>query len=444
MIKKFIDFIQNDLWKLETDDLPKSKSFWIQQLRIFVLASRGFNEDNILLRASGLTFYTLISIVPIVAMAFGIAKGFGFEAILNEQITSYFENQPQVSEMLIGFSKSFLNNAKGGVIAGVGILVLFWSVMKVLTNIELSFNAIWGIKKQRNWVRKFTEYISIMIVAPIFIILSGGLTAYISSTSAALEDSFLYQIGPFFTILLEIIPFIIIGLLFAFIYVALPNTKVQFKSALIAGAIAGTSFQLLEWVYFTFQIGAVKYNAIYGSFAAFPLFLVWLQSSWLIVLFGCELAFANQNVQQYIYENEVNTISIKHNKKVTFLILILINKNFNIGEKPLTANEIAGYLKLPVRLVQNVIQNLLKSNFIMETYTNELKTIGYSPAKDLSELKISDFIIQFEEQGSEEVPIKNCAEWNWVDKTVDEFLENNHQSSKDKKMSDIIHQIKSI
>jgi membrane protein len=444
MIKKLLEFIQNDLWKVETDGLPKSKSFWIKQLRIFVLAARGFNEDNILLRASGLTFYTLISIVPVIAMAFGIAKGFGFEAILNEQITTYFEAQPQVSEMLIKFSTSFLNNTKGGVIAGVGILVLFWSVMKVLTNIELSFNAIWGIKKERSLIRKFTEYISIMLVAPIFIILSGGLTAYISSTSTSIEGSYLNQIGILLTIILEILPFIIIALLFAFVYIALPNTKVQFKSALIAGAIAGTSFQLLEWVYFTFQIGAVKYNAIYGSFAAFPLFLVWLQSSWLIVLFGCELAFANQNVQQYIYENEVNTISIKHNKKVTFLILILINKNFITGEKPLSANDIARYLKLPVRLVQNVIQNLLKSNFIMETYTNELKTIGYSPAKDLSELKISDFIIQFEEQGSEEVPIKNCEEWNWVNNTVDEFLENNHQSTMDKKMSDIIQQIQSI
>jgi membrane protein len=441
MIKKLIDFIKNDLWKVETDGLPKSKLFWIQQLRIFVLAGRGFNEDNILLRASGLTFYTLISIVPVIAMAFGIAKGFGFEAMLNEQIKSYFDAQPQVSEMLIKFSSSFLSNTKGGLIAGAGILVLIWTVMKVLTNIELSFNAIWGIKKERTLIRKFTEYISIMIVAPIFIILSGGLTAFISSTSTTIEGSYLHQLGIFFTLLLEIIPFIIISLLFTFIYIALPNTKVQFKSALIAGVIAGTSFQTLEWVYFSFQIFAVKYNAIYGSFAAFPLFLVWLQSSWLIVLFGCELAFANQNVQQYIYENEVNTISIKHNKKITLLILVLINLKFTNGEKALTANEIANNLKLPIRLVQKIIMNLIDLNLIIETHTNEHKTVGFCPAKDLSNLQTSDLIVMLEESGSEDVPVKDCSEWEWASKTVEDFLENNHSSNKNLTFKEILTQI---
>ena len=440
MIKRITKFISIDLWRLDVDDLSKSKFFLIQQLRVFVLAYRGFNEDNVLLRASALTFYSLISIVPVIAMAFGIAKGFGFDEALDAQINSYFINQKQVSEMLIGFSHSFLENAKGGVIAGVGIMVLFWSVMKVLTNVELSFNAIWGITKARNWVRKFTEYLSIMLVAPIFMILSGGITAYISSVSSNVLafGNLEHYLGPFVHFFIGLIPYFLIWLLFSFLYVAIPNTKVTFKNALIGGVIAGTAFQVLEWAYFTFQIGAVQYNAVYGSFAAFPLFLVWLQLSWMIVLFGCEIAYASQNLKQYIYENEVNTISIKHKKKISLLMVLIINKNFNAGKSPFTSNDISVTLKLPLRLVQNIINELMEMGLLIEAYTDQLKLIGYTPAKELNSLTFADLISLMEEKGSNDIPIKNSNEWNLANSTIDEFLNNNQANPLNKKLDELI------
>jgi membrane protein len=438
MIKKITHFITNDLWKADVDEMSKSRFFLVQQLRIFVLAIRGFNEDNILLRASALTFYTLISIVPVIALSFAISKGFGFEEMLNEQIHSYFDSQKGVSEVLIGFSHSFLENTKGGVVAGIGVVMLLWSVIKVLSNVELSFNAIWGITKPRSIIRKFTEYLAIMLIAPVFIILSGGITVYISSATSHVlsNDSIFYHLGSVFQILIELIPYILDWLLFTFLYLAMPNTKVEFKHAFFAGIIAGTAFQILEWTYITFQIGVVQYSAIYGSFAALPMFLVWLQSSWLIVLFGCEIAFASQNVKQYIYENEVNNISQLHKKKITLYILLVINKNFNEGKPAFTVNSLCAKLKLPVRLVQNIINELLEIGLVMEANTDKHKLVGYTPARELNNLFASELIALLENKGSNEVPVQNNEEWNWASSVIDEFNSSNDNSSLNKQLQE--------
>jgi len=430
MIKKLAHFITHELWKVEADESSKSRNFLIHQLRIFVLAARGFNEDNLMMRASGLTFYTMVSIVPVIALAFAIATGFGFEEVLNEQIHSYFDSQPGVSEILIGFSHSFLENTKGGVVAGIGVLLLLWSVLKVLSNVELSFNAIWGITKPRTLIRKFTEYLSIMLIAPVFMILSGGITAYLSSVFAHLD--WLVEL------LFSFLPYVLTWLLFTFLYVAIPNTKVKFKHALFAGIIAGTAFQILEWVYITFQIGMVQYNAVYGSFAALPMFLVWLQSSWIIVLFGCEIAFASQNVQQYIYENEVNNISMHHKKKITLLLLLVINKNFNEGKPAYTVNALCESLKLPIRLVQNIINELMEIGLLMEAYTDKHKLIGYTPARALNAIKASEIIELLEKKGSDEVPIKNIKDWEWASALVNDFLLNNEVSDYNKSLGEAL------
>jgi len=151
VLPRFVNFITGDIWRIRLEDLPRKKSFLIKQLRIFLLSARGFDEDKCQLRASALTFYSLISIVPVAAMAFGIAKGFGFEKLLEKQLMNQFSGQEEVLTTVISFANSLLANTKGGLLAGVGIMVLFWAVIKVLGNIEYSFNDIWGIKKEELW-----------------------------------------------------------------------------------------------------------------------------------------------------------------------------------------------------------------------------------------------------------------------------------------------------
>jgi membrane protein len=411
MIKKIKHFFTKELWSSANENYSKKQRFLLQQLRVITLAFRGFKEDEVLLRSSALTFYTLISIVPIIAMAFGIAKGFGFEDKLYDLIQSSFAQQPEVSETLLEFSHSSLENTKGGLIAGFGLVMLFWSVMKVLGNIELSFNAVWGIKTPRTIIKKFTEYIAIMLIAPIFVALSSGITIYVSvaANSVLTQFEIFNLFGPAVRILIKAIPYVIIWFLFAFIYMAIPNTKVKFKNALIAGIIAGSLFNLVEWAYFTFQIGAVQSNAVYGSFAALPLFLVWVQTSWIVVLFGCEIAFSGQNVHSFVYEKEVTNISRSHKRKTSMLILLHMNREFDKGEKALSVNDLCERSKLPIRLVRDIINNLFEAKLISEIISKDEST-SYLPARDLNQLKYSELISIMDEAGSSEVPVGNESE----------------------------------
>ncbi|HQQ61563.1 MAG TPA: YihY/virulence factor BrkB family protein, partial [Kiritimatiellia bacterium] len=301
---QLVNFFKNDIWRIRSSRLPRGKSFFLNLLRVVILSIRGFDEDKCQLRASALTFYSLISIVPVLAMAFGIAKGFGFEKVLEAQLREKLSGHEEILNNVIAFSHSLLQNTQGGLIAGVGLVMLFWAVLKVLGHIEYSFNDIWGVKQQRSLSRKFADYLSLMLVCPVMLILSGGVTVFITTQVELILEKFaiLGGFSPIVFFILEGLPYTMMWGLFTFLYLFMPNTKVRFASAFIAGILAGTIFQAVQWGYITFQVGVVKYNAIYGSFAALPLFLVWLQASWLIVLYGAEFAFAYQNVDTYEYE----------------------------------------------------------------------------------------------------------------------------------------------
>ena len=320
LIKKILHYITEDIWKSPTQKRHKVKSFFIKQLRVIVLAVKGFNEDKCTLQASAMTYFSALSIVPVIALIFAIARGFGFDQVLEKRLIESFQEQEEVLNWVMQFAHSMLESTKGGMIAGIGIVFLLWSVMKLLGNIENSFNDIWGIKKSRVFIRKFTDYISIFIFAPIFIILSSSATVFISTfiKKPSVELAIVDYATPFLELMVKFTPYMLIILLLTFVYTIMPNTKVKFKSALYAGVVAGITFQLLQWGYVNFQVGVSKYNAIYGSFAALPLFLVWLQLSWTIVMFGGELSFAAQNVGKY--EREIGTDDISYSQRLTFLL----------------------------------------------------------------------------------------------------------------------------
>ncbi|MCG2710869.1 MAG: YihY/virulence factor BrkB family protein, partial [Candidatus Omnitrophica bacterium] len=221
MLLKLINFIKTDIWRIRLRDIPKKKYMVIKPLRVILLALRGFDEDKCQLRASALTYYSLLSIVPVFAMAFGIAKGFGFEKLLQAQIMEKLPGQEQILKQVIDFAYTLLDNTKGGVVAGVGIAVLFWTVIKVLGNIEKSFNDIWGIKEARKISRKLTDYLSVLLICPVLIIVSSGLTVFITTQVTFISEkiALLGFISPLIFFLLKFLPYAIIWVLFTFIYV---------------------------------------------------------------------------------------------------------------------------------------------------------------------------------------------------------------------------------
>lgn len=412
-LKNVGNFLKTGVWRIRASRLSANKSFLIRQLRMFLLALRGFRDDRCQLRASALTFYSLLSVVPIMAMAFGIAKGFGFEQRLEKQILGSFPDQQEVALRIIEFARSFLEKTQGGLIAGVGVAILFWTVVKVLGNIENSFNDIWGIKKGRPLGRKFSDYLSLMLVAPILFVMSSSMTVLVTShvTAFTQEVALLGAFSSVIFTLLKLLPYVVIWGLFTFLYVLMPNTKVRIRSALVGGILAGTVYQLVQWGYIKFQIGVSAYGAIYGSFAALPLFLMWLQISWFIVLFGAEISFAEQNVETYEFEPDCLNVSHTFKRLVALRITHLCVKHFQSNQTPWCAEEIAKALEMPVRLIREVLFDLNEAGILSEVRLDDENAFGYQPARAVENLTLNDVMEQLDRKGADTIPLDDAPEW---------------------------------
>jgi membrane protein len=407
LITKLITFLTADIWRLRLSHFSKTRAFFLQMLRIMVLAIRGFKEDKCGLRASALTFYSLLAIVPIVAMFFGIARGFGLDQLLEKQLIVQFPEHQLIIAQIISFSHSMLDNIGGGIVAGIGVIILFWTIIRVLGTIETSFNDIWKVKESRNLFRKISDYLAIMFVGPINLIISSGLTIFISAnvTYFIQQIDLLGALAPLVYIVLAILPYCLIWLLFAFIYIVMPNTKVHFKSGLVAAIIAGTIYQVTQWLYVYFQVGVVNYNTVYGSFAALPLFLVWLQLSWLIVLFGAEISYAVQNVESYEFEKEAANISPANKRLLSLLIAHLIVKTFAKGQQPMTSAQIADVSEVPARLVREILANLMAAGLLSKIESADIKEPTYQPSSDINRFSISYVIEALDKRGFDNIPV---------------------------------------
>ncbi len=401
---KFIKtHLLTDIWKLETKGLPVFKRMYINLLRSFVLAYRGFQEDKVQLQAASLTFFSVLSVVPVLAMVFGLAKGFGMEDKMQSMLQDTLKGQEEVAAWLINFSRNMLDNVSGGWVFGIGLSFLFWSVMKVLGNIENAFNSIWQVNKGRVFFRKFSDYFSMMLVTIILFVLSSSTQVLIIQMIDKImsEITLIGFMRPIIHIGMKSIPYVLVWLLFTLVYMVMPNTKVKFASALLAGVIAGSLFQVLQWGYFHFQIGVSNYNAVYGGFAALPLFLVWLNFSWLIVLFGAEISFAAQNHRKYEFESDIKSMNRWSHRIVSVYIFNEIVQNFLKGEPPLTSPKISEKLKLPVRVVRHILYELVEINMIIETPGDVNKESYFIPYKDVHNIRIQDIVQQLNRKGND-------------------------------------------
>jgi len=423
MITNLITFLKTDIWKIRLSDITGIKSFFIKQLRVVLLSTRGFDEDKCSLKASALTFYTLLSVVPVLAMAFGIAKGFGFEEMLETQLLSRLQGQEEAVQKIIEFSHALLENTKGGLIAGIGVAILFWTIIKLLGNIEQSFNDIWGIRKSRTMGRKFSDYLSAMLICPLLFIMAGSLTVAVSGQVRIIVSkiSVLTVFSPLIFAVLKLLPYGLVWLLFTFAYIFMPNTKVKLGAGLMGGIVAGTFFQVLQWAYISFQIGVAKYNAIYGGFAALPLFLIWLEISWLIVLLGAEISFAHQNVHTYEFEPDSRSVSNAFKMLLSLRIVHLIVKHFQQGAPPLTANDIVEALEVPVRLVHQIMDELASSGIVNEVMQESDRSVGYQPARSIEGITIVSVMEAIAKNGSDDFPLTSSRELEKISHSLESF-----------------------
>ncbi|MGM0440276.1 MAG: YihY/virulence factor BrkB family protein [Chlamydiota bacterium] len=419
MFKKFFSFITTDIWRINLRDLNKAPAVLLKQLRVVFLALRSFHEDRCYLRASALTFYSLIAIVPIFAMTLGVAKGFGIEERFREELFDKLYEHQEVASFVIDYAHRLLNHINQGFIAGVGVLILFWTVMKLLSNIEHSFNDIWGVKKSRGFVRKVSDYLSIMVIGPIFLIATSGFTVFLASEMQFVIERFpfLSTLNPLFYFVLHLVPYLLLWMIFTFIYIVLPNTKVRSISGIVAGIVAGTIYQMVQWIYIKFLVGVASYDAVYGSFAALPLFLIWLQISWLVVLLGAEVAFALENVESYEFESECSQASLFFKKLVTLRVVNLIIQNFVGCKAPLSATEISQQLGIPIKLIRQALEELCQAEILREVVIKNRNT-AYIPSQPPAEMTLFSVISSLEHHGNEDIPHTVTAEWNDIKKAL--------------------------
>ncbi len=401
-----IDFIKEGIWTRSGENRAVIHQKIINILKVILLSIQGFKNDICPLRASALTLYTLLSIVPVIALLFGIAKGFGFEKKLEQQLLEKASDQDTMMLQLIEFSQNMLSSTKGGLVAGIGIVVLFWTVIKVIGNIEESFNSIWKIKKNRSLARKLSDYLSLMMLAPVLLIMSSSITVFVKTKITWLVE--VIHLPDFGTKLvvyaMSFSPLVIMSVLFTFIFLFIPNQKISLKAGIIAGVVTGILFQLAQWAYLSLQIGVSSHNAIYGSFAALPLFLIWLQIVWMVVLFGCEVSFYIQNFESYRHNKKFSNLSFSLKKNIGVQVCQVIVKSFSKGEEAPNAEFIASKIELPVSIVQNTLSELIDCKLIVELNVDDDEDDIYQPAKDVNTLTRSMVINAMEISGQNYVP----------------------------------------
>jgi len=439
MFGKLRKFIEEDVWRIRARELPPLKAFGIRYLRIFLAAAQAFQEHRCKLRASALTFFTLLSIVPVVAMAFGIAKGFAFEKVLEEKILERFPGQEEVLLEVFGFANTLLANTKGGLIAGVGVILLFWSIIKVLGHIERSLDDIWSVREERTLSRKVTDYLSVMLVAPVLLVLSSSATVFVTTQIEAITRRFdvLGVLGLVVLLLLEMTTFVTMWVLLAFLYLFMPNRRVNRRSGIIAGVIAGTVYVVVQMVYVKFQVGVASYNAIYGSFAALPLFLVWLQLSWIIVLAGAEISCAHQNADALEYGPDTGRVSRHFRRLAALRVVNHISRKFTTGQVPLTAREVSDSLEIPRGLAAGILEELKESGVLLEAAGHGADDPAYAPARDTDQLTVAFVMDALDRRGTDLIPIARTEELERLEKSLQAFGEAIEKSPANLRLKDI-------
>ena len=417
-------FLTYDIWRITEDEVTQTTFSLYNIIKTVYLCINRFTKDRIVNKASALTYSTLLAIVPILAILFAIARGFGFDNLMEYQIINGFGGPSETTEIIFQFVNSYLSQTKSGVFIGVGLIMLFWTVLNLINNMEITFNRIWQVKKARSMYRKITDYSSMLLLIPILLVVSGGLSIFMSTMLKNVEDfTLLAPIGKF---LIRLIPFALTWFMFTGLYVFMPNTKVKLKHALISGILAGTAHQAFQFLYISSQLWVSRYNAIYGSFAALPMFLLWMQISWTICLFGAELTYAGQNIRNFSFDKDTRNISHRYRDFISVLIMSLIAKRFEKAEPPYTAEEISEECQIPIRLTNQTLYELQEINLIHEVMTDEKsEDIAYQPSMDINQLNVALLIDKLDTHGSEDFKIDIDEEfhgqWETLMKAREEY-----------------------
>ena len=378
-----------------------TKSLSIKAIKdILISLYDDFMAKRVLASASRLTYSTLLALVPILAVVFAIARGFGYSIYIEEWFRDLFKAQPDATEIIIGFVNSYLINTKKGVFLGIGLLFMLGTVLMLISTIEETFNDIWLVRKPRSMFRTFTDYMALLFALPIGIVAISGLSIWMQAFNRHLID--ITIIGPLMKFSIELIPYVVLSAVFVGLYVFMPNTKVRLRSALVPGIAAGVSMQLFQLIYINSQIWVSNYNAIYGSFAVIPLFMLWMQISWTIILVGAELSYTIQNHDEFLSNSSQSELSYKTRFVLSAKIMSVICQRFAEGGQAYNSMQLKLKLGISMRVMSRLLYDLQQIHFITEImHDDKGEEVLFQPAEALDKLTIGELHSRLSKLGSD-------------------------------------------
>lgn len=427
--RNLVNYFWTGVWK-ESSDSKK-----VRIVKVASLSIRSFLDRDLQSRSMSLTYSTVLAIVPAIALLLAIGKGFGLQDLLQQQLYRSFPAQTKMIDFSLQFVDSYLKETTQGVFVGIGIIFLLWTLISLLSYIETSFNHIWDVKHDRSITQKMTDYIAICLLVPVLLICASGVSIFMSST---IQDNLHFAfLTPFVNVILELSPFFLCWLAFSLSYCLIPHTKVRFKYAAISGAICAVLFQLLQLLFVNGQIYVSKYNAIYGSFSFLPLLLIWLQLSWLILLFGCVLTYSLQNVLAFNFLGDLSKISENYERKVSIVLTAAIVERFRNHKTPLTRSQLSFFYDIPIRVVSHVCELLFKAGIVNYVILPEDK-VGISCACATDTLSVGQLFRSLDSVGSHDfIPRFSIVYSDILDK-IDLWLKESYSAMDNFMIKDII------
>lgn len=385
-VKKWFQRIHSvlgqDFGEIERLSRSKAEQWLLKTAKTVQLAFIGFVQDHCTLRASALTFGTLFAIVPLLAFAFSVTKGLEFQGDLRAVIISKI---PEAFREVVENIFIYVENTNAKALGTFGLLFLLVTVVKTLTAAESTFNMIWSVKTARPIHRKFADYVSVIVVAPVLALTAIGFQSagFIQRALAVGVVSRLWE---------TLLPFAVIWVCFTFVYMFLPNTKVRFHAAAVAGVFTGFCWLIAQWAYLRFQVDLTKANKIYGGFAAVPFFIMWVYIAWIVTLLGGELSFAIQNARLFVPTWAQREMTPKEEEAAALSVMNTVTEHYMAGQGPLATERIVQECGLPFRLVSTVLKYLTDSGVAVKASG---ETGGYLPGippDDLTVKRVLDAV----------------------------------------------------
>ena len=421
-LQQIREFIQYDLWRQSHMEIHAPKKRWLYRfLQTIILVARGFKDQVLVVRANSLSFALLFAFIPMMALIYAIARGFGFEEIVKSTISSSFLAEANVATVLLEWIERYLETARDGLFLGIGLIVLIWAVYAFFNMLENSFNSIWNVKQSRSFARRMTNYVMTLLLVPVLVVVTSGISIFLNSTEVL--ASVLDGIVPIRKFMLRFLPFVATTGVFTWIFSAIPNTKVKFSSAIIPGILMGLLYQVVQALSMYLVVLFTRMSFVYGAFSAIPLVLIWLNITCWLLLIGAELAFAIQNNDMFAYEKDLKAMSRRYKDYVMLYLLSVIIRRFEAGEAPQTAQDMAADNQLPIRLVQQLLSRLEETVIVRRVYIEDEEEHAFIPALDTKAITVEMVIGRISAQGTEEflqhTPAEMQAFWQRYQQMID-------------------------